>query len=1344
MMKAKITLLILLLNSAFFFAQAVVDLPITIGNGAGSSQVLHLGLDPTATDGIDAGLGEAALVAPGVGVFDARLILPSGTDASLKDFRTGNGTFVGTKTHTVQFQPGAGSTITLVWNFPAGISGRLQDVISGNLIDVSMSGSSAYTIFNPTVYNTLRITMNYNLNPAGVPSIPVLSSPANLAAGISTSPTLSWVAAAGATTYTLQVSTVNTFASFVYNQSGLGGTTQAVAGLTGSTTYFWRVSATNVNGTSDYSAVSSFTTAGSAPPTPLLNTPTDGAIDIDLNPTLTWNASAGATSYNLQVSLAYDFSSIVTEQTGIGITSYAVAGLVQGLVYYWRVSATSVDGTSAYSAPRSFKTQITGIPSVPNLLTPVNGATEVSPNPVLTWSNTGGAITYNLVVATDSWFTQIVNNVTGLTTTSYRLSNLTLGGRYYWKVLATNSFGSSMYSEQRQFNVTSIPPVPDAPILGLPANGATGVSPNAVLIWSTAPGAASYNVQVSTVSDFSTTVVNQTGITTTTYTAAGLLLNTQYYWKVQAVNITGSSPFSGVWTFTTSSIPLVPPVPVLISPADSSLNIALRPTLTWSASSGATRYRLLISKSVTFADTVVNDTNVVTTSFTIVDSLIKGTSYYWKVKAYNAADSSIFSTQFMFTTLEDIPAVPALLSPEDGGNIYETNALTWQPAARARSYNLQISTASDFSNVVFIQSGITATTFALSGPFSSSEYYWRVSATNARGTSAYSVSRRFITGPTVPAAPMLLSPAQGATGVSQNVTLSWNLSTNADYYAVQVATNSTFTNKVVDVSDIYTTTYTVSGLAANTMYYWRVRALNGMGASSYSTIRSFTTVAGVPVAPVLNTPADNATNIPTSTNITWYTVSGATSFAVQVSTNSSFTGLIVNQAGLTTTTYNLSLAPGTDYYWRVSASNGYGSSGYSAARKFTTANTVPAAPVLSSPADLATNVPISTKMSWNRVTGATSYNIQISESAGFLTFFTNATGITDTFYNVTGLRAGIVYYWKVSATNSYGTGFTSTVRSFTTSTVRYGNVTGSGTVSASDAVEALRMSVGILTSAWVPTFTYTLTHYMLADVDNRHTDGFVTGPYGVSAYDAYKILWKSLNPSVNLLPIEGGPAKMAASSGVLSLGTMEAKGGSETVSIPLNITNAMNVNSISFELNYDKSKAEITGVTSSLPKDWLIASVNENGKTRIVMAGITPVSDSKLASVILRIRNKEDKVEISGQASVNESEAQNLNTMTANRIPDLYVLNQNYPNPFNPTTNISFSIPSESNVKIVVFNTLGQVVKELVNEVRKAGYYETVFNASGLSSGIYYCSMSSKAVDGSNTFSTVRKLILMK
>lgn len=219
---------------------------------------------------------------------------------------------------------------------------------------------------------------------------------------------------------------------------------------------------------------------------------------------------------------------------------------------------------------------------------------------------------------------------------------------------------------------------------------------------------------------------------------------------------------------------------------------------------------------------------------------------------------------------------------------------------------------------------------------------------------------------------------------------------------------------------------------------------------------------------------------------------------------------------------------------------------------------------------------------------------------------------------------------------------------------------------------------------------------------------------------------------------------MAASSGVLSLGTMEAKGGSETVSIPLNITNAMNVNSISFELNYDKSKAEITGVTSSLPKDWLIASVNENGKTRIVMAGITPVSDSKLASVILRIRNKEDKVEISGQASINESEAQNLNTMTANRVPDLYVLNQNYPNPFNPTTNISFSIPSESNVKIVVFNTLGQVVKELVNEVRKAGYYETVFNASGLSSGIYYCSMSSKAVDGSNTFSTVRKLILMK
>jgi len=69
--------------------------------------------------------------------------------------------------------------------------------------------------------------------------------------------------------------------------------------------------------------------------------------------------------------------------------------------------------------------------------------------------------------------------------------------------------------------------------------------------------------------------------------------------------------------------------------------------------------------------------------------------------------------------------------------------------------------------------------------------------------------------------------------------------------------------------------------------------------------------------------------------------------------------------------------------------------------------------------------------------------------------------------------------------------------------------------------------------------------------------------------------------------------------------------------------------------------------------------------------------------------------------------------------PDKYTLSQNYPNPFNPETRINFSLPVKQFVSLKVYNTLGELVKELINEYKEAGSYSIVFNASDLASGIY-------------------------
>lgn len=92
-----------------------------------------------------------------------------------------------------------------------------------------------------------------------------------------------------------------------------------------------------------------------------------------------------------------------------------------------------------------------------------------------------------------------------------------------------------------------------------------------------------------------------------------------------------------------------------------------------------------------------------------------------------------------------------------------------------------------------------------------------------------------------PSAPTLASPSNGATGVSTSAALSWNSSSGATSYRLQVSTNSSFTSLVYDQSGITSTSRQVSGLANSTLYYWRVNATNAGGTSDWSSVWGFTT-----------------------------------------------------------------------------------------------------------------------------------------------------------------------------------------------------------------------------------------------------------------------------------------------------------------------------------------------------------------------------------------------------------------------------------------------------------------------------------------------------------------------
>jgi hypothetical protein len=89
-------------------------------------------------------------------------------------------------------------------------------------------------------------------------------------------------------------------------------------------------------------------------------------------------------------------------------------------------------------------------------------------------------------------------------------------------------------------------------------------------------------------------------------------------------------------------------------------------------------------------------------------------------------------------------------------------------------------------------------------------------------------------------------------------------------------------------------------------------------------------------------------------------------------------------------------------------------------------------------------------------------------------------------------------------------------------------------------------------------------------------------------------------------------------------------------------------------------------------------------------------------------------------------------------VPLSYSLSQNYPNPFNPTTKISYSIRKPGLVKIELYNTLGQKVRTLVDEVKPAGAYTVEVQANNLPSGIYFYRINA------GDFRQVRKMLLMK
>ena len=185
-----------------------------------------------------------------------------------------------------------------------------------------------------------------------------------------------------------------------------------------------------------------------------------------------------------------------------------------------------------------------GLPGVPTLSSPTNGAVDVSTGVItLNWEAEAEATSYDYQMSTVPSFSTLVDEKLGVTEASVNSVDLGAAVTYYWHVRAVNENGSSAWSNAFSFTTMSEGGggAPGVPVLTAPADGATGISPSGVnLAWNASSGALDYDLQLATNAEFTSLVEERTGLTATSTLFNDIGENTAHYWRVRASNADGT------------------------------------------------------------------------------------------------------------------------------------------------------------------------------------------------------------------------------------------------------------------------------------------------------------------------------------------------------------------------------------------------------------------------------------------------------------------------------------------------------------------------------------------------------------------------------------------------------------------------------------------------------------------------------------------------------------------------------------------------------------------------------------------------------------------------------------
>jgi len=611
------------------------------------------------------------------------------------------------------------------------------------------------------------------------------------------------------------------------------------------------------------------------------------------------------------------------------------------------------------------------------------------------WSAPTGTTNYYLDVSTVINFASFIsgfNNKSVGNVNSYSVTGLSPATTYYYRVRAENAAGVSSYSGNG--SALTVPATPTATAFTAPSQN--GFTAN----WNGVIGATGYFMDVST-DNFSTFVsgyANKALSNVATFSVTGLSPGMTYQYRVRSQNASGSSGDS-------NSITNALTIPANPSISTASLLGQTSFTANWIATNGATNYFLDVSKDNLFGSFVAgyNNKSIGSVSSTLVTGLGTATTYYYQVRSSNTSGTSGSSVISSALTIPDTPTANAFSTIAQTG--FSAN---WSGVTGATGYFLDVS-ADNFTTFVtsFNNASVgSVITFSVTGLLAGGIYQYRVRSQNASGVSGNSNSITNIL--TIPANPV----ASAATSIIQSSFIcNWALSPGATNYFLDVSKDnfSTLLTGYSNKSVVNVNSLPITGLTSGTTYQFRVRSSNGSGTSGNSNLVSVITTPDIPTV-------TSATAI-TSTGFkaNWNTVTGASSYFIDVATDAAFSSAVAGNNNLSVTTNFLDvtgLVAGTSYYYRVRSANTSSTSASSAVISMITVPNVPTG--------LTTNGATSSIFiaSWNAVPGADSYEIDVSKD-NFVTLIGshNPASTTDA---ITGLSPSTVYRCRVRAVNLGG------------------------------------------------------------------------------------------------------------------------------------------------------------------------------------------------------------------------------------------------------------------------------------------------------------------------------------